>query len=142
MRPRGVFAGRAWSTVLASLLVLALPVAEAVPGLRCQIEQGGTSQVYEFAPVADPYTVSGVDINGRFRFKAVVIGDARRIEYINLYTWYQTTPRPVLLHQAKYIGPVLGPDRATASLTGRNYLYSPGREREFEYECTLAEVSP
>ncbi len=116
--------------------------ATAAPRLRCHIEQGGTSQVLEFAPVADPYSVPAISINGRFRFKAVVIGDARSVQYINLYTYYQTERRLLLLHEAKYQAPTIQANPARDALTGGNYLYSPGREREFQYGCALLEVSP
>ncbi|WP_172965253.1 DUF2339 domain-containing protein [Candidatus Thiodictyon syntrophicum] len=140
MKQQPATARRRCPALLLSLLAAAFS-ATADPRLRCQIEQGGTVQVLDVAPVADPYSVAPVTINGRFRFKAVVIGDARRIAYINLYTYFQTERRLVLLHQAKYIAPTIASDPA-ATLTGWNYLYSPGRERELQYRCTLVEVAP
>lgn len=116
--------------------------ATAQPRLRCQIEQGATSQVLEFAPVADPYSVPAIHINTGFHFKAVVIGDAQRVQYINLYTYYETDRRMLLLHEAKYQAPTIQTDPARDALTGRNFLYSPGREREFRYGCALWEVTP
>lgn len=56
----------------------------ASPLLRCHIDQGGSSQVLDFIPVGDPCSVKAIDINGRFRFKAVVIGDTQHVEYISL----------------------------------------------------------
>ncbi len=121
------------------------PVA-AAPLLRCQIDQGGTTRMLEFAPVSDPYSVRAIDINGRFRFKAVVIGDARGVEYIKLYTYSQTRRQPVLLHVAKYMAPVAlpvsVPEPPFAALTGHQYLYSPQLERELQYGCALIEVAP
>ena len=116
--------------------------AAAGPRLRCQIEQGETSQVLEFAPVADPYDAKAIAINGRFRFQAVVIGDEQRVRYISLYTYYQSDRRLLLLHQAKYLAPEIQPGSSPNMLTGRNYLYSPGREREFRYGCALVEANP
>ena len=116
------------------------PVA-AAPLLRCQIDQGGTTRMLEFAPVSDPYRVRAIDINGRFRFKAVVIGDARHIEYIKLYTYSQTRRQPVLLHVAKYMAPLALPQASFDALTGHQYLYSPQREREMQYGCALIEVA-
>ena len=118
----------------------------AAPLLRCQIDQGGTTRMLEFAPVSDPYGVRAIDINGRFRFKAVVIGDARHIEYVKLYTYSQTRRQPVLLHVAKYMAPVALPaglpEPSFAALTGHQYLYSPQLERELQYGCALIEVAP
>jgi len=131
---------RACPALLLGFLAAAFSTT-ADPLLRCQIEQGGTARMLDVAPVADPYSVVPVTINSRFRFKAVVIGDARRIAYINLYTYFQTERRLILLHQAKYIAPEPQSNPA-ATLTGHNYLYSPGREREFRYSCALVEVAP
>lgn len=120
--------------------VLALPAA-GEPRLRCELEQGGDILVHEVAPTADPYRVRGVEINGRFRFKAVLVGDAAQVESVNLYTWYLAPRRPVILHLAKYLAPAVQPPGA-APFTGQQFLYSPGREREFRYACTLLEVTP
>jgi len=126
-----------------ALTLLALPIASAAaPRLRCEVDQGGTTQTVELAPVSDPYGVQGTDINGRFRFKAVLVGDADRIAYVALYTWYLDGKRLVLLHEAKYQAPGARPDPPPAALTGRQYLYAPGLERELQYGCALAEVAP
>lgn len=114
----------------------------ASPLLRCQIDQGGSTQVLEFAPVSDPYSVKAIDINGRFRFKAVVIGDERHVEYIKLYTYSQSPRQPVLVHEAKYLAPVALAGRSPAELTGWNHVYSPRLERELQYGCTLLERAP
>ena len=125
------------------LTLLALPIAPAAaPRLRCEVDQGGKTQTIEVAPVSDPYGVQGIDINGRFRFKAVLVGAADRIDYVALYTWYLGDGRPVLLHEAKYQAPEARPDPPPAALTGRQYLYAPGLERELQYGCALAEVAP
>jgi hypothetical protein len=110
----------------------------ATPLLLCTVDQGGTSQVLEFVPESSPYTAKAFDINGQFRFKAVVVGDARQIEYIKIYTYDFPRRQPVLLHEVKYMAPVPG----SASLTGVNYVYSPRLERELRYECALLETAP
>ena len=114
----------------------------ASPLLRCQIDQGGSIQTLDFIPAGDPYSVKAIDINGRFRFKAVVIGDAQHVEYINLYVYSQTRRQPVLLHQAKYQAPVTIPGAAPSALTGVNYVYAPELERELQYGCALLEKTP
>ena len=128
--------------LIGTLALWALPVAlAAAPKLRCEVDQGGTTQTIEVAPVSDPYGVQGIDINGRFRFKAVVVGDADRVDYVALYTWYLGDGRPVLLHEAKYQTPAARPDPPPAVLTGRQYLYAPGLERELQYSCALVDVA-
>lgn len=126
----------------------------AAPLLRCRIDQGGERRVLDAAPVADPYAVAAVDINGRFRFKAVVIGDAVRVDYVKLYVYFVGQRQPVLIHQATYLAPVAsaatvgartgdaGADTGWAALTGINRAYSPLLERELEYGCALLETAP
>lgn len=123
---------------------LSLPAAvSASPRLRCQLTQSDTVQVLDVAPERDPYRAKAVDINGNFRFKAVVVGDAQKIDYINLYTYYLSTRQPVLLHEAKYPAPPVAHSAASpVDLTGTNYLYSPRLGRELQYACTLIEVAP
>jgi hypothetical protein len=138
------FVYRARLVLSAVLLIIASgsASASATPLLRCKIEQGGSTQVFEFAPESSPYTAKAIDINGRFRFKAVVVGDARQIEYIKLYTYEYPKRQPVLLHEAKYLAPVAAQTMRPASLTGVNFVYSPRLERELQYECTLSESAP
>lgn len=128
------------AVLLAALLAPAALLA--APVLRCQIEQGGNSRQLDFTPVDDPYTVKAVDINGRFRFKAVMVGDAGRVAYIKLYVYSQTRRQPVLLHVAKYMAPLAVADAAPAALTGINYVYSNQLERELQYGCALLEQTP
>ena len=109
-----------------------------IPLLRCEISQGGGNpRVFEFKQTVDPYSVKSVDIDGHFRFKAVMVG-ARRIAYIKLYTYYQDSDRVILLHEAKYVPPAVpSPSDSTRSFTGINYLYSPVLGRELQYSCML-----
>ena len=127
---------------MAGLLAAALApsLACAAPLLRCQIDHAGKTYLLDFPPVSDPYTVAAVDINERFSFKAVVIGDAHHVEYIKLYTYSQLRRQPMLMHEAKYLAPVPATGPAPVSLTGLNFIYSPRLERELQYSCTLLEV--
>jgi len=109
--------------------------------LRCQITLGGQTQVREFAMTSDPYRVPALDLNRHFRFKAVVIGDASRLEYVKIYTYYQTPRQPVLLHLAHYPVPRVPAGNAPDALTGTHTLYSPNLGRELQYGCTLFEAS-
>lgn len=129
---------------VASLLIAGLSpaAASAAPLLRCELDQGGSVMVRDFSPVADPYGVVPVEVNGRFRFKAVVIGDAQHIEYIKLYVYSKTKRQPVLLHEAVYLTPVASQDTRPSALTGVNYIYSPQLERELKYGCAILETTP
>ena len=142
LKPR--FSLRAGFVLSTGFLLIGLcpATALATPLLRCKIDQGGSTQVLEFAPEREPSTAKAIDINGQFRFKAVVMGDARQIEYVKLYTYDFPKRQPVLLHEAKYLAPVTHPNSQPASLTGVNFVYSPRLERELQYECVLLETAP
>lgn len=129
------------AAVTFSMLVLSTTL-HAAPLLRCQIEQGGAATTVDTAPVADPYAVEARDINGHFRFKAVVIGDAAHVEYVKLYVYATTKRQPLLLHETAYLAPVASRDGAPAALTGINHVYAPNLERELQYRCALLEVTP
>ncbi len=89
-------------------------------------------------PLLDPGQMAfsgAVDIGGRFRFKAVVIGDEQKIDYLKTYVYAQTERQPVLLHSAHFFAPQV--DIPSRSLTGMVYVYSP---RQLQYECSVFEV--
>jgi hypothetical protein len=141
---RGSSANRLRPVISIGLIAGALcpPALFAAPLLRCQVDQGGTTTLVEARPGGDPYRAEAIDINGHFRFKAVAIGDAQRVEYINLYVYGQTSRQPVLLHQVKYLAPLINPGEAPTALTGINYVYLPKLERQLQYSCTLQEKTP
>lgn len=132
---------RAARAIVLSCALAGAMAAEATPLLRCQVDQGGQAWRVETAPVADPYGVRPLDIGGKFRFKAVMVGDEQRVEYVKLYAYYQTRRTPVLLHEAKYLAPKAGADPAGVPLTGDHTVFSPWLEREMRYRCTLHEVA-
>jgi len=137
------FPARLVSTLLIGMAGLILPtMAAATPLLRCEVEQGGTVKVLEFTPVSDPYLVKAIDINGRFRFKAVVIGSARHVDYIKIYTYSQLSRQPMLMHEAEYMAPAISTASSKPSLTGVHHVYSVDLERELKYACTLLEAAP
>jgi len=137
--PKGLRAACAMG-LLAGCLMPA--IASAAPLLRCQLDQGGSVMVRDFSPVADPYGVVPVEVNGRFRFKAVVIGDAQHVEYIKLYVYSKNRRQPVLLHEASYVAPTVSQGTRPSALTGINYVYTPQLERELKYGCALLESTP
>jgi hypothetical protein len=133
---------RATASIKALLMLPALlftPVSHATPLLRCQITYAGTTHTLDTAPGTDPYSVESMDIDGRFRFKAVVLGAGERIDTIKLYAYYETRRQPVLMHQARYTPPFAASDSPYA-LTGLNYLYSPPLGRELQYGCAIITV--
>lgn len=135
---------RAGGRLLFALLALDGGIgAAAAPHLHCHLVQGDTVIDTQTAPTADPYGVAALRVN-HFRFKAVVVGDEHRIEYVKLYTYYDTGNGPQgsmqrirLLHEGKYLAPHPQSDTGPSSLTGIVYLYEPRLEREFSYECAL-----
>jgi hypothetical protein len=135
---------RAWAGIALAFAGMALNFsAGAAPLLRCQVTYAGTTQTIEATPVADPYPVPSVDIGGRFRFKAVMVGSAQRVDYIKLYAYLETRRQPVLVQAAKYLPPYppAVPPATAVLLTGEQYLYAGAVERELIYRCTLEGVS-
>jgi hypothetical protein len=116
--------------------------AVASPVLRCNFEVNAERYQHAFAPVSDPYTVQSVDLGGRFRFKAVVLGNAQRVDLINLYVSYQTERQPMLMQHLKFVTPVAQTQPTADALTGRVALYSPFLGKELQYSCALHEVQP
>jgi hypothetical protein len=135
--PRVLFVAAAVLATLASF------DAAAAPRLYCHIEQGGTTRDLQFSASSNPYTAPSTAINNRFRFKAVMVGDGQHVDYIKLYTYYQTRRQAMLLHEVKYLAPRVELNaqagRDAASLTGIVYLYSPLLGREIVYSCALRE---
>lgn len=124
-----------------TLAGLLLPLTSvAAPLLRCEVAYAGTTHVIEARPVADPYPVASVDIGGRFRFKAVMVGDARHIEYIKLYAYLDAKRQPILVQEAKYLPP-FNAASTPYLLTGEQYLYAGAVERELMYRCTLEGIA-
>ena len=115
--------------------------AQAAPLLRCDVTYAGSTHTVEARPVVDPYPVASVDIAGRFRFKAVMVGQGAQIEYIKLYTYVETPRQPVLIQQATYRPPFMVSSEPDG-LTGEQRVYGGPKERELIYRCTLQEVAP
>ena len=126
---------------VAVLIAALLPGSSAAaPRLSCEVSQGGETLTLAFSPVSDPYSVIPIDINRRFRFKAVMVGSDQKVDYIALYAYDLSSGQAVLLHEAKYLSPVPQRDATPDALTGKHYVYSSRRGRQMEYQCALAEV--
>jgi hypothetical protein len=134
--------GKPFATVaLAAGFGMASLGAHAAPLLRCDVTYAGSTHPVEARAVADPYPVASVDIAGRFRFKAVMVGQGAQIDYIKLYTYVQTPRQPVLIQQATYRPPFMVTN-VSDGLTGEQRVYGGPKERELIYRCTLQEVAP
>lgn len=134
--------GKPFATVaLAAGFGMASLGAHAAPLLRCDVTYAGSTHPVEARAVADPYPVASVDIAGRFRFKAVMVGQGAQIDYIKLYTYVQTPRQPVLIQQATYRAPFMVTN-VSDGLTGEQRVYGGPKEREMIYRCTLQEVAP
>ena len=131
--------------LLARYLITALFVftasAQAAPLLRCDVTYAGATQVVEARVTQDPYSIESVDIGGRFRFKAVMIGKGAKIEYIKLYGYFQQRRKDIPIHQATYLPPYPKSSKPVL-LTPFNQLYAGDVERELQYQCTLEGTQP
>lgn len=137
---RSAHQARFWIALGLLAATLAPALAAGAPLLRCKVEQAGTTHLLEFAAQSDPYTAKIVTISKSFRFKAVLVGDQKKIDYVKIYTYYQTGRQPVLMHEAKYLNPVAQASSAPFdALTGQHYLYAPWLNRELQYGCALIE---
>jgi len=119
-------------------LLLCASATLASPRLHCEMTYAGSTQVLEVVPVSDPYTVASVDVGGRFRFKAVMVGNDRQADYIKLYAYLDAKRQPILVQQVTYLPPF--PTGNT--LTGKQFIYAGPVERELQYECKLNGVTP
>ncbi len=119
------------------MFVAASNVAFASPKLICQIDQGGKTIAVSAVASSDPYSFKAVNINDRFRFRAVVVGNDASIDYIKLYTYYQSGQRSLILQEEKYLSPEIPVTNAVRPVTGVVTLYSPRMGREIVYSCSL-----
>jgi len=125
-----------------TLLMLSLAQAsQAAALLHCDVTYAGSTQVIETVPVIDPYPVASVDIGGRFWFKAVMVGEGSRVDYVKLYAYLDTASQPLLIQEAKYMPPFAAAT-STTSLTGEQHLYAGHLERELIYSCSLQGAQP
>ena len=125
---------------LAAIFMLASAPSYATPLLRCMVSYAGSTHIIESGTTQKPYEVTSVDIDGRFRFKAVMVGAGDRVDYIKLYAYFQTRHNKLPIHQATYLPP-FNPSAAPVKLTPLNSLYAGDVERELQYQCSLQGVA-
>lgn len=123
-----------------ALLCGSLP-SHAAPLLHCELTYAGATQTLDITPVDNPYPLASVDVGGRFRFKAVMVGRGTQPDYIKTYAYLNTRTQPVLVQQASYYPPFRAEPQGQR-LTGRQFLYAGPVERELQYECVLHGVAP
>lgn len=127
-----------------ALLMLSFTLANAAVAqntaqqseLRCDVTYGGVTTRLQTGLQTNPYLVPETDIEGRFRFKAVMIGQPGKIDYIKLYAYLQKANGDIPIHQASYTGP-FAVSREVYKLTPNNQLYAGELERILQYECDL-----
>lgn len=130
----------ATSSFLLSLSVVSVD-AHSAPWLRCQVGYAGSTQIVETGITNDPYSVEPVDIQGRFKFKAVITGSDSSINYIKLYAFFQTKSADIPIHQATYY-PLFQLSKQETPFTPKNSIYAGDVERELQYQCTLEDKQP
>jgi len=128
-----------WAAAARIGWVLLSGVVHAQARLDCDVVYAGASHPVQASPVTQPYEVAAVDIAGRFLFKAVVVGEGRRVDRVALYVYESSGPQPMLVQQVKYLPPFV---RRPDSLTGEQRLYAGHLQRELAYRCTLDGVEP
>lgn len=124
----------------AALLCGSLP-SHAAPLLHCELTYAGATQTLDITPVDNPYPLASVDVGGRFRFKAVMVGHGSQPDYIKTYAYLSTRTQPVLVQQVTYLPPFPVSPHGQ-HLTGHQFVYAGPVERELQYACVLHGVQP
>ena len=135
-----------WPCVWAAVFVIGSSMSTQVfasPLLKCHFEVNAERLEKTFTPTTDPYAVSSVNLEDRFRFKAVVLmADETRVASVNLYVSYQTRRQPMVIQHISYVAPQALSQPSPDALTGRVAVYSPFLGKELLYGCALHEVAP
>jgi hypothetical protein len=114
----------------------------AAQSLLCEVRYASETRELRQSASADPYDAQTVEFDGRFRFKAVVLGTADHIEHITL-TVHELGlgDAPVIIHQVRHQAPFHDGVEMPA-LTGWNHVYASYLGRELRYGCALQPVAP
>ncbi len=126
---------------LLALCACGVAHAGTPPRLACALTYAGATQMLEVTPTDAPYTVPSVDVGGRFRFKAVMVGTGALPDYIKTYAYLETRRQPVLVQQVNYYPPFASPPGGLP-LTGQHRVYAGPAERELQYTCVLHGGTP
>jgi hypothetical protein len=112
------------------------------PVLACRVVQSDKAFDFETGLMQDPYSAPLHDINGRFLFKMVAVGEAESVDYVKIYAYDNSGRQPVLVQYGRYLQPKVPSASQGASLTGIQTVYSAWLEREMQYQCTLVWRAP
>ncbi len=126
---------------LLALCVCSAAQAGTPPRLTCALTYAGATQTLEVSPTDAPYTVPSVDVGGRFRFKAIMVGAGVVPDYVKTYAYLETRRQPILVQQVNYFPPFTTPPEGLA-LTGQQHVYAGPVERELQYNCVLHGGTP
>ena len=109
----------------------------AGPELVCELRYGSETRVLRHSAAADPYAYAAETFEGRFRFKAVVLGSAEKIEHITLTVYDLTGSGAPKISQQLRIEPPFNLQAELPALTGWSHVYSSVLGRELRYGCAL-----
>jgi hypothetical protein len=118
---------------------LDLPVnlSTALPELVCDVRYASDTRVLRQAVSADPYGGGSVDLDARFRFKAVVLGTPDRIDHITLTVYDLEVPGGPMVVQQAHVMPPFNTGTVPPALNGWQHVYSSVLGRELRYGCAL-----
>jgi hypothetical protein len=124
---------------LAGLLLAGLTAtcAWAGPELVCELRYGSETRVLRHSAAADPYAYAAETFEGRFRFKAVVLGDAEKVEHVTLTVYDLTGSGAPKISQQLRLEPPFNLQAELPALTGWSHVYSSVLGRELRYGCAL-----
>lgn len=137
-----------WAVSLALVPVMAFVMAPVMAQtqllareLVCQMRYASETFVLRQAAGPDPYAAVTVDVPGRFRLRAVVLGTPEHIEHITLSTYeLGEDVSPLILQQVRLSGP-FAPQQAIPDLTGWQHVYASYLGREMRFGCALLPVA-
>ncbi|MEH3085750.1 MAG: hypothetical protein PGN26_04295 [Xylophilus ampelinus] len=115
----------------------------APPALRCEVSYADVPRVLRFTADVAAYDAAAVDIDGRFRFRAVLRGGADGLEMVRIYVYAEGSgpqAAPPMLQEARYLAP-FGPQDRPGALTGEQTVYAQPAGRPLRYACALEEPS-
>ncbi|WP_245932826.1 CapA family protein [Aquabacterium olei] len=121
------------------------PGPSALPELLCALRVAGHTQLVRSALTADPYAPRAADVRGRFRFKAVLLGDGVQAAHATVtVTDTEAEEGPAVLQQVSWPAAATGTgglltevDAWAPRLSGWQRVYSPYLGRELTWGCAL-----
>lgn len=106
----------------------------------CHIVYGGEHFEVPVEPTADPYAVAARPIGRYFTFKAVYVPPTQTHAVLSLYVYGMASGEPVLIHQVKFIPPLV--DQGAHGFTGFHSVYEPTKGSELQYWCAVHAHEP